>query len=116
MTVVRGICVAVGVCLLVLLGGTSAWAVAPSPVPMPTDGTSVPTGWTCQDTSDSATPPVTGSSCAVTAWGTQPVAPAPPAGTSSVSLTDDQFGVIGFGVGLLVLLASAHVVGSWRSA
>jgi hypothetical protein len=51
----------------------------------------------------------------VTAWGEDPAAPEPTApGTSVVQLTDEQFQALAFGLGLVVMLGGASLVGSWR--
>lgn len=108
------------VCCVAVLGfAPAAYAAdAPTPAPYPSGGGDA-SAWTCQDTSGPGG--ATGSSCAVSSWEPRPdlIVPAPvvsvaPA-AAAAGLTEDQFAVLGFGVIVLVLLAGASLVGSWRS-
>lgn len=99
----------------VLVPSAASWAA--SPAPAPTSGSFVPGGWDCADrTADpAAVPPVSaGSSCAVSVWVSLPAPPAVVMPAAASALTDAQDSYLAFALGLLVLLSSAHVVGSWR--
>lgn len=116
----RSLGVALLACLAVVLLGSASWAV-PIPAPAPTSGAFHAGAWHCiGSTAVGAPDPATGTTgttaedCAVTTWASEAVATVPPAGTGMVQLTDDQFSVVGFGFGLLVLLTAAHTVASWR--
>lgn len=112
-------------CLAALLVPSVA-SYAATPAPAPTRGPYVAGGWSCEvpNAGDpGASPPVpasTATACVVTDWSPvvlptpEPVA-APVVTVSGGGLTPDQESYLAFGLGLLVLLAAAHVVGGWRS-
>jgi hypothetical protein len=82
--------------------------VTPSPAPYPSAGGDV-TGWTCESAPSpqpTPDPADTVQSCAVTGWQTRP----------PTTLADEQWGVIAFGLGLLVFLCAAVFVASWRAS
>ncbi|MDQ1628082.1 MAG: hypothetical protein QOI54_1826 [Actinomycetota bacterium] len=115
----RFVCV-LGFCVLLALGVVSpSDAATATPAPYPSTGGSA-AQWVCEDAEPSATPPPWPSTdCTVTEWAADPSAPTsgPPApvDVTGAGLTDEQFRVLSFGVGLLVFMAAAHTVGSWRS-
>lgn len=102
---------------VVLVPSVASYAAIP---PYPSTGGEA-TGWTCTGKN---TPPglgetetTTTQTCTVNGWAADPAPVAPDAGTTSgeVVLADDQWQVIAFGLGLVVLLGSARLVGSWKS-
>lgn len=118
---VRALVILLGAAVVVLLLGTSASAVTPTPAPAPSSGAFHADTWHCDDTTQVGVPDVTGNSgtgtadCAVQSWATEAPATVTPPGTSTVEITEAQWGVIGLGFGLVVLLLSAMFVSSWKS-
>ena len=95
----------------------AAYAAGPPPYPA-TGGT--PATWECS-TVEAGSPPVpTGQDCEVTSWATNPPYPEPlpyptvEPGASLVSLDDNQFEQLHYVGVLVVFLAAAGFVSSWR--
>lgn len=111
------LCVAVAFALAVVIVPSVASHAAEPPVYPPTGGSAA--AWKCTDTANNDTPPVTGQTCVVTAWEADPPAPEPAESSGpsevmgTVELTEAQYQTLAFGLGLVVLLGGARLVGSW---